>query len=93
MTLFSSPTDFYSHRTRLVLAEKNIRVEVVKVEGTDLPEDLLDLNPYHSVPTLIDRDLVLYVARRVGLRITDRGCSKRPALSVSTDLGEQPVSL
>ena len=63
MTLFSSPTCFYSHRTRLVLAEKNIRVEVVKVEGADLPEDLLDLNPYHSVPTLIDRDLVLYDSR------------------------------
>jgi RNA polymerase-associated protein len=63
MTLFSSPTCFYSHRTRLVLAEKNIRVEIVKVEGTDLPEDLLDLNPYHTVPTLIDRDLVLYDSR------------------------------
>jgi len=63
MTLFSSPTCFYSHRTRLVLAEKNISVEVVNVEGPDLPEDLLDLNPYHSVPTLIDRDLVLYDSR------------------------------
>ncbi|MGI9343114.1 MAG: glutathione S-transferase N-terminal domain-containing protein [Gammaproteobacteria bacterium] len=63
MTLFSSPTCFYSHRTRLVLAEKNISVEVVKVEGPDLPEDLLDLNPYHSVPTLVDRDLVLYDSR------------------------------
>ncbi len=60
MTLFSSPTCFYSHRARLVLAEKNISVEVVNVDGPDLPEDLLDLNPYHSVPTLIDRDLVLY---------------------------------
>jgi RNA polymerase-associated protein len=46
-----------------VLAEKNISVEVVKVEGPDLPEDLLDLNPYHSVPTLVDRDLVLYDSR------------------------------
>jgi RNA polymerase-associated protein len=63
MTLFSSPTSFYSHRTRLVLAEKNISVEVVNVEGPELPEDLLDLNPYHSVPTLIDRDLVLYDSR------------------------------
>jgi len=63
MTLFSSPTCFYSHRTRLVLAEKNIRVEIVKVEGANLPEDLLDLNPYHTVPTLIDRDLVLYDSR------------------------------
>ena len=63
MTLFSSPTCFYSHRTRLVLAEKNISVEVVNVEGPDLPEDLLDLNPYHTVPTLVDRDLVLYDSR------------------------------
>ena len=29
----------------------------------NLPEDLLDLNPYHSVPTLVDRDLVLYDSR------------------------------
>jgi len=63
MTLFSSPTCFYSHRTRLVLAEKNISVEIVKVEGPDLPEDLVDLNPYHTVPTLVDRDLVLYDSR------------------------------
>ncbi len=63
MTLFSSPICFYSHRARLVLAEKNISVEVVNVEGPDLPEDLLDLNPYHSVPTLVDRDLVLYDSR------------------------------
>ena len=51
MTLYSSPTCFYSHRTRLVLAEKSITIDVVKVEGPELPEDLLDLNPYHSVPT------------------------------------------
>ena len=63
MTLFSSPTCFFSHRARLVLAEKNINIEIVKVEGSDLPEDLLDLNPYHSVPTLVDRDLVLYDSR------------------------------
>jgi RNA polymerase-associated protein len=29
----------------------------------DLPEDLLDLNPYATVPTMVDRDLVLYDAR------------------------------
>ncbi len=28
-----------------------------------IPEDLLDLNPYHTTPTLIDRDLVLYDSR------------------------------
>src|SRR5450759_5312242 len=63
MTLFSAPTDPWSHRTRLVLAEKGIAIELVNVDLNDLPEDLLDLNPYHSVPTLVDRDLVLYDAR------------------------------
>lgn len=63
MTLFSRPAGPQSHRVRLVLQEKNINVEIVDVVGPDLPEDLIDLNPYNSVPTLIDRDLVLYDAR------------------------------
>lgn len=63
MTLYSSPTCFQSHRTRLVLAEKNIAMDVVDVDAGSLPADLLDLNPYHSVPTLVDRDLVLYDSR------------------------------
>lgn len=63
MTLFSKPTCIHSHRTRLVLAEKNINIEIANVDGPDLPEDLLDLNPYHTVPTLVDRDLVLYDSR------------------------------
>lgn len=63
MTLFSRPTDIHSHRTRLVLAEKNINIEISSVDGSDLPEDLMDLNPYHTVPTLVDRDLTLYDSR------------------------------
>jgi RNA polymerase-associated protein len=63
MMLYSSPTSFYSHRVRLVLAEKNITMDIFSVQGPDLPEDLLDLNPYHSVPTLVDRELVLYDSR------------------------------
>ncbi len=43
-----------------MLAEKGISIDIVSVEPGKLPEDLLDLNPYHSVPTLVDRDLVLY---------------------------------
>ena len=37
MTLFSRPTDIHSHRTRLVLAEKNINIEIANVPGPDLP--------------------------------------------------------
>jgi stringent starvation protein A len=63
MTLFSSPSDPWSHRARLVLAEKGLSIETIDVDQGKLPEDLLDLNPYHSVPTLVDRDLVLYDSR------------------------------
>lgn len=60
MTLFSGDTDVYSHRVRIVLAEKGINVDIVPVDAGNLPEDLIDLNPYNSVPTLVDRELVLY---------------------------------
>lgn len=60
MTLFSADADVYSHRVRMVLAEKGINVDIVSVEAGNLPEDLIDLNPYGSVPTLVDRELVLY---------------------------------
>ena len=63
MTLFSRPTCIHSHRTRLVLAEKNINIDISSVDGPELPEDLMDLNPYHTMPTLVDRDLVLYDSR------------------------------
>ena len=46
-----------------MLAEKGIVIDIVNVRGDDLPEDLLDLNPYHTTPTLVDRDLVLYDSR------------------------------
>jgi RNA polymerase-associated protein len=60
MTLFSDATCPQSHRVRMVLAEKGITVEIVNVDPDNLPEDLIDLNPYQSVPTLMDRELVLY---------------------------------
>ena len=60
MTLFSGHTDIYSHRVRIVLAEKGINVEYHYVDSDNKPEDLIDLNPYNSVPTLVDRELVLF---------------------------------
>ena len=60
LTLFSSNDDVLCHRVRLVLAAKGVTYDLVPVDLDDPPEDLLDLNPYNSVPTLVDRDLVLY---------------------------------
>jgi len=63
MTLFSGALCVHSHRARIVLAEKGITHDVTPVPGERFPEDLLDLNPYGSVPTLVDRDLVIYYSR------------------------------
>ncbi len=59
MTLFSGMDDMHSHRSRIVLAEKGVTVDVLEVKE-EKPEQLLEVNPYGTVPTLIDRDLVLY---------------------------------
>jgi stringent starvation protein A len=62
MTLFSRGDDPRCHRVRIVLAEKALDVRRVEVEPSHPPEDLIDLNPYQTVPTLVDRDLVVYEA-------------------------------
>ena len=65
MSLFSSASCPQSHRVRVVLAEKGITVEIVEVDNNHKPEDLIDLNPYNTVPTLVDRELVLYDPRAI----------------------------
>lgn len=63
MNLYTTATSIEDHRTRIVLAEKDIAHEAIIVDMKKLPEDLIDLNPYGTVPTLVDRDLVLYNSR------------------------------
>jgi RNA polymerase-associated protein len=63
MSLFSDVDDVYSHQVRIVLAEKGVNVEILPVKQDQPGADLLALNPYGTVPTLIDRELVLYEAR------------------------------
>ena len=60
MTLFSDPLCPDSHRIRFMLAEKGITPEIEDVVPGKEPEDLLSLNPYGSLPTLVDRDVALY---------------------------------
>lgn len=60
MTFYSDGADHYSHRVRIVLAEKGVSVDVVNVTANNRPEDLADLNPYNALPTLVDRELSLY---------------------------------
>jgi stringent starvation protein A len=64
MMLFARPHDPQSQRVRLVLEEKGIaNIEIIELKPGETSEDLLDLNPYNTLPTLVDRELVLYEPR------------------------------
>jgi len=60
MTFFSDGKSHYSHRVRIVLAEKGVAVDIIDVDPANKPAELADHNPYNELPTLVDRDLVLY---------------------------------
>jgi len=60
MGLFSGNTCIRSHQVRFVLREKGITTDIQNVGGKKVPEDLIALNPYASIPTLTDRELVIY---------------------------------
>ena len=81
MTLYSDPRDHYSHRVRMVLAEKDVFVEVVDVNRSRRSQKLVDANPYNTVPTLVDRDLVLYNSTVV-IEYIDERFPHPPLLSV-----------
>lgn len=63
MTLFTGASDIDGHRVRIVMAEKGITADMLEVDVGNVPEDLAELNPYQSIPTLVDRDLVLFDAQ------------------------------
>src|SRR5690606_27013840 len=63
MVLYSDSASPLDHAVRIVLAEKDISVDIRYVEGDERPEELAELNPYGRVLTLVDRELVLYQAQ------------------------------
>lgn len=73
ITLYSDPASVHSHRVRLVMAEKGVaQYDVVALREDEQSEDLLDLNPYNTVPTLVDRELVVYDPRIIVEYIDER---------------------
>ncbi len=65
MTLFTGKDDIYCHQVRIVLAEKGVTYETQFVDPNGFSEELAEVNPYSTVPTLVDRELSLYNARIV----------------------------
>ena len=65
MTLFSDPCSQYSHRVRIVLAEKGVTVDIEDIDPNNVTQEILEANPYGTLPTLVDRDLALYESKVV----------------------------
>lgn len=63
MLLYTGTSDYYSQQVRMVLSEKNINYDMIDVNANpEAMAQLTEVNPYGTVPTLIDRELVLYQA-------------------------------
>ncbi|GAV21353.1 RNA polymerase-associated protein [Mariprofundus micogutta] len=61
-----------SHRTRIVLAEKELPVDTQELESDNLPADFLKINPYGKLPTVIDRDIVFFESSVVNEYLDER---------------------
>ena len=70
ITLYSHSNDYRSHWIRFVLAEKQIKYQLVLVDYDD--EDLASLNPYNQLPMLLDQGIKLFHAPIIAEFLDDR---------------------
>jgi len=70
--LYSDPHCPNSHRTRIVLAEKELPVDTEELESDNLPADFVKINPYGKLPTVIDRDIVFFESSVVNEYLDER---------------------
>jgi RNA polymerase-associated protein len=82
MTLYSDSKAHASHRVRIVLAEKGIAVDVMATSPEKLPAFLHDLNPYNTLPILLDRDDLVLFEPRVIMEYLDERFPHPPLLPV-----------
>lgn len=59
-TLYASHSGLESHAVRFIMAIKSIEGDVENIEIDEMPDEILELNPCQSLPTLFDRGTVLY---------------------------------
>lgn len=70
--LYSDPHSPDSHRTRIVLAEKELPSEIVDVEDEESFKALHGINPVGKLPTLEDRSTILFEASVVNEYLDER---------------------
>lgn len=72
MTVYSDPECPFSHRTRIVMHEKNIEANVIEIIDGHLPEDVAAANPYGTTPILFERDLTLFNSNIINTYFDER---------------------
>lgn len=88
VTIYSHPHDYHSHSVRLVLAEKKINYRLIIVDEHDL-DDVVQLNPYGSLPTLIDPQIKLFKASIINEYLDDRYRQNRLYADAPAEKAEQ----
>lgn len=82
MTLYSDDRDHLSHRVRIVLAEKDVAVDLQSVSAATLSPAVRELSPYGSLPVLQDRDGLALFESRVMMEYLDERFPHPPLLPV-----------
>lgn len=59
MTLFSKADDIYCYQVRFMLAEKMVTYDLENIQPNSISESLMEINSAGTVPTLVDRNIVL----------------------------------
>lgn len=59
-TLYSSTQSINCNVVRFIMEHKSIEKDIIIINPKEMPEEILELNPYQSMPTLFDRGIVLY---------------------------------
>lgn len=72
MVLYSGTTCPFSQRCRFVLYEKGMDFDIKDIDLFNKPEDISLMNPYGTVPILVERDLILYESNIINEYIDER---------------------
>ena len=78
---YVKPNDMYSQQVKIVLAEKGVAYNVKEVDTKEKLAELKKINSYGELPTLVDRDLVLYNSKVI-LEYLDERFPHPPLLPV-----------
>lgn len=91
LTLYSSPDRLDCHLVRLVLAVKALPHDRISVDNNRSREELLQYNPLGTLPTLVERDVVLYTPTVIAEYLDER--FPHPPLLPSDPLGRARTRL